>query len=169
MGFLFSNITLQKVVKMLNKAVDTLFCVSIYVQKILSTHGMILEQTHNYFFAPFCSFFSVKPRKGSAGHKHRPEAGTHGKCRLCSVHQSSPVCGSDGHTYSSKARARVVFNLSHSTRFSHSLSQHVIFSAFPISLHNSVCFHPWKGGYISPRNTTAAVEPLSCIIYGLNI
>ncbi|XP_045923589.1 testican-2-like [Micropterus dolomieu] len=46
---------------------------------------------------------SVKPRKGSVGHKHSLEAGVHGKCRLCSALQSSPVCGSDGHTYSSKS------------------------------------------------------------------
>uniref|UniRef100_A0AAQ4NMM0 SPARC (osteonectin), cwcv and kazal like domains proteoglycan 1 n=1 Tax=Gasterosteus aculeatus aculeatus TaxID=481459 RepID=A0AAQ4NMM0_GASAC len=44
---------------------------------------------------------SVKPRKGGAGHKHRLEAGAHGKCRPCSGIQSGPVCGSDGHTYSS--------------------------------------------------------------------
>lgn len=148
---------------------DALFGVSIYVRKILSTYGVISEQTRNYFFCSFLLFFSVKPRKGSAGHKHRPEAGTHGKCRLCSVHQSSPVCGSDGHTYSSKARAPVVFNPSHSTHFSHSLSKRVIFSTFSMSLHNSVCFHPWKGGHISPGNTTAAAELLSCIIYGVNI
>ncbi|XP_026186175.1 testican-1 isoform X2 [Mastacembelus armatus] len=47
---------------------------------------------------------SVKPRKGSVGHKHRLEAGAHGKCRLCSAFQSTPVCGSDGHTYSSKCK-----------------------------------------------------------------
>uniref|UniRef100_A0A4W6BWK7 SPARC (osteonectin), cwcv and kazal like domains proteoglycan 1 n=1 Tax=Lates calcarifer TaxID=8187 RepID=A0A4W6BWK7_LATCA len=47
---------------------------------------------------------SVKPRKGSVGHKHRVEAGAHGKCRLCSAIQSTPVCGSDGHTYSSKCK-----------------------------------------------------------------
>ncbi|XP_063732285.1 testican-1 isoform X1 [Eleginops maclovinus] len=47
---------------------------------------------------------SVKPRKGSAGHKHRPEAVAHGKCRLCSGLQSSPVCGSDGHAYSSRCK-----------------------------------------------------------------
>uniref|UniRef100_A0AAQ5Z7V8 SPARC (osteonectin), cwcv and kazal like domains proteoglycan 1 n=1 Tax=Amphiprion ocellaris TaxID=80972 RepID=A0AAQ5Z7V8_AMPOC len=47
---------------------------------------------------------SVKPRKGSVGHKHRLEAGAHGKCRLCSALQSTPVCGSDGHTYSSKCK-----------------------------------------------------------------
>lgn len=65
MGFLFSNITLRKLVKMLNKAVDTLFCVSIYVQKILSTYGMISEQTCNYFFAPFCSFLVSNPEKAA--------------------------------------------------------------------------------------------------------
>ncbi|KAG7517854.1 testican-1 isoform X1 [Solea senegalensis] len=47
---------------------------------------------------------SVKPRKGSIGHKHTLEAGAHGKCRLCSGLQSTPVCGSDGHTYSSKCK-----------------------------------------------------------------
>uniref|UniRef100_H2TSQ6 SPARC (osteonectin), cwcv and kazal like domains proteoglycan 1 n=2 Tax=Takifugu rubripes TaxID=31033 RepID=H2TSQ6_TAKRU len=47
---------------------------------------------------------SVKPRKGSTGHKHRLEASAHGKCRLCSALQSSPVCGSDGHPYSSKCK-----------------------------------------------------------------
>ncbi|XP_055080678.1 testican-1 isoform X2 [Periophthalmus magnuspinnatus] len=47
---------------------------------------------------------SVKARKGSSGHKHRAEAGAHGKCRLCSTQQSTPVCGSDGHTYSSKCK-----------------------------------------------------------------
>ncbi|MED6242107.1 hypothetical protein ATANTOWER_000246 [Ataeniobius toweri] len=47
---------------------------------------------------------SVKARKGSGGHKHRLEPGSHGKCRLCSAIQSSPVCGSDGHTYSTKCK-----------------------------------------------------------------
>lgn len=102
------------------------------------------EPTLTWWFqwlAVFCSssssccffFLSVKARKGSAGHKRRLEAGGHGKCRLCPVHQSSPVCGSDGHSYSSKAR--VVFDLTHthSTGFSSShLSQ---------SLRLSLCCH----------------------------
>uniref|UniRef100_A0A4W5M137 Kazal-like domain-containing protein n=1 Tax=Hucho hucho TaxID=62062 RepID=A0A4W5M137_9TELE len=45
---------------------------------------------------------SVKPRKGSLAHKHWAGAGAHGKCRPCPVIHPSPVCGSDGHTYSSK-------------------------------------------------------------------
>lgn len=82
---------------------------------------------------------SVKPRKGSTGHKHRLEAGAHGKCRLCSVLQSSPVCGSDGHTYSSKVRshfALMSFCNPHSTFVLLSLSV----------IHNSVCFQWWKPG-----------------------
>uniref|UniRef100_A0A667X6G3 SPARC (osteonectin), cwcv and kazal like domains proteoglycan 1 n=1 Tax=Myripristis murdjan TaxID=586833 RepID=A0A667X6G3_9TELE len=37
-------------------------------------------------------------------HNHKLEAGVHGKCRPCSALQSRPVCGSDGHTYSSKCK-----------------------------------------------------------------
>ncbi|XP_061643951.1 testican-1 isoform X2 [Phyllopteryx taeniolatus] len=47
---------------------------------------------------------SVKARKGSSGHKRRLEAGTRGNCKLCSAPPSNAVCGSDGHTYSSKCK-----------------------------------------------------------------
>eukprot|EP00064_Thunnus_orientalis_P004171 superscaffoldBa00000372_g4182 len=48
--------------------------------------------------------WSVRSRKAGLGHKHRVEASAHGKCRLCTALHASPVCGSDGHTYSSKVR-----------------------------------------------------------------
>jgi len=76
-----------------------------YVQETLSNvkiqiHDFLkLRSIYLWFFS-----FSVKPRKGSVGHKHRLEASPHGKCRLCSALESTPVCGSDGHTYSSKVR-----------------------------------------------------------------
>uniref|UniRef100_M4A1P7 SPARC (osteonectin), cwcv and kazal like domains proteoglycan 1 n=1 Tax=Xiphophorus maculatus TaxID=8083 RepID=M4A1P7_XIPMA len=43
-------------------------------------------------------------RKGSVGHRPGVEPGPPGKCRLCSASQASPLCGSDGHTYSSKCK-----------------------------------------------------------------
>ncbi|KAF5894868.1 testican-1 isoform X1, partial [Clarias magur] len=45
---------------------------------------------------------SIKPRKGSHLHKHWMGGVNHGKCRPCPVVHPNPVCGSDGHTYSSK-------------------------------------------------------------------
>ncbi|XP_036798742.1 testican-1 isoform X1 [Oncorhynchus mykiss] len=47
---------------------------------------------------------SVKPRKERLAHKHWAGAGAHGKCGPCPVIHPSPVCGSDGHTYSSKCK-----------------------------------------------------------------
>ncbi|XP_046716090.1 testican-1 isoform X2 [Silurus meridionalis] len=47
---------------------------------------------------------SIKPRKGSHLHKHWMGAVSHEKCRPCPVVHPSPVCGSDGHTYSSKCK-----------------------------------------------------------------
>ncbi|CDR00103.1 unnamed protein product [Oncorhynchus mykiss] len=61
------------------------------------------------------SLFSVKPRKERLAHKHWAGAGAHGKCGPCPVIHPSPVCGSDGHTYSSKVRRippQPIFSLS---------------------------------------------------------
>ena len=89
---------------------------------------------------------SVKPRKGSAGHKHRLEAGAHGKCRLCSALQTSPVCGSDGHTYSSKVRFPLFAFISLSFTFVFLclplLSSYLKCFVFIIYQNISVCFHP---------------------------
>lgn len=110
----------------------------------------------------FILFFShsVKARKGSAGHKRRLEAGGHGKCRLCPVHQADPVCGSDGHSYSSKAR---VASTSHAcaTRLSSlRLSQ---------SLRLSLCCDcVVRLGLGRLRNTRTAHKLFSAEIDGVN-
>ncbi|XP_042181693.1 testican-1-like isoform X3 [Oncorhynchus tshawytscha] len=66
-------------------------CVSHDYQTAICTNTNHKQPTH-----------SVKPRKGSLAYKHWAGAGAHGKCRPCPVIHPSPVCGSDGHTYSSK-------------------------------------------------------------------
>ncbi|XP_059372342.1 testican-1-like [Carassius carassius] len=47
---------------------------------------------------------SIKLWKGNPPHKRWMGAVNHGKCRPCPVVHSSFVCGSDGHTYSSKCK-----------------------------------------------------------------
>lgn len=79
---------------------ETFLCSGIKVNKYmllfvtLPTHSLALP------------FFSVKPRKGNVPHKRWMGAldMNHGKCRPCPVVHSNSVCGSDGHTYSSKVR-----------------------------------------------------------------
>lgn len=136
-------------------------------------------------FSPLSVCLSVKPRKGSTGHKHRLEASAHGKCRLCSVLQSSPVCGSDGHTYSSKVRLQfssMSLQNPHSSSLSISLSLY-LFLSFSLSLPPSSSLR-WLGsqllsiihcvfsdeslGRIALRNTTVCADLQSCIIYSVN-
>lgn len=115
------------------------------------------------FFAFLSLFFlSVKARKGSAGHKRRLEAGGHGRCRLCPLHQSNPVCGSDGHSYSSKARVDLTHAHTRTTRFS---------SLHPSqSLHLSLCCGCIVGfGLERLRSTRTAHELFSAEIDGVNI
>ncbi len=73
------------------------------------------------------SLCSIKPRKGNPPHKRWMVAVNHGKCRPCPIVHSSLVCGSDGHTYSSKVRYSSLFTLSWMS-WSHDLSIRTYFS-----------------------------------------
>lgn len=130
MGFLFSNITLRKVVKMLNKAVASLFCVSIYVQKILSTYGMISEQTRNYFFAFFCSFLVSSPEKAAQATSTDPKQALLGNVgsALCT---SRVLCAALTDTPTRPRRDLVLFLTSHTLHISLTLSRSV--SSFQLS------------------------------------
>ncbi|XP_015205471.1 testican-1 isoform X2 [Lepisosteus oculatus] len=47
---------------------------------------------------------SMKPRRGNLAHKYWMGTGNLAKCKPCPVIHPSPVCGLDGHTYSSKCK-----------------------------------------------------------------
>lgn len=116
-------------------------------------------------------FLSVKPRKGSAGHKHRLEVGAHGKCRLCSALQSSPVCGSDGHTYSSEVRNPFSIHLPsllpRSLYFSSHFKCVILFSS--VIIYQLFSLFSTIKARIASRRTAALEEPLNYVIYGVNI
>lgn len=52
------------------------------------------------YLSPFFSIFRQK--KGNVAHKHWAGPSNLVKCKPCPVAQSAMVCGSDGHTYTSK-------------------------------------------------------------------
>lgn len=47
-------------------------------------------------------FFFLRQKKGNVAHKHWVGPSNLIKCKPCPVAQSAMVCGSDGHTYTSK-------------------------------------------------------------------
>lgn len=47
-------------------------------------------------------FSILRQKKGNVAHKHWAGPSNLAKCKPCPVAQSAMVCGSDGHTYTSK-------------------------------------------------------------------
>lgn len=137
--------------------------VYLFYEMLRANFNLMISMTCCFLLFLLLFFFlSVKARKGSAGHKRRLEAGGHGKCRLCPVHQSSPVCGSDGHSYSSKAR--VVFDLTHT------LHVFLIFRTFlSLSVFHFAVTGLWRRSQSPRSNTRAADEQFSGVIDGVNI
>ncbi|KAL2077349.1 hypothetical protein ACEWY4_026853 [Coilia grayii] len=70
--------------------------------KVCVSHDYQTAICTNHKQAPHSS---AKPRRGTVTHKqHKVVEVHHGKCRPCPVLHPSPVCGSDGHTYSSTCK-----------------------------------------------------------------
>ncbi|XP_063049532.1 testican-1-like [Engraulis encrasicolus] len=70
--------------------------------KVCVSHDYQTAICTNHKQAPHSS---AKPRKGSVTHKqHKAVEVHHGKCRPCPALQPSPVCASDGHTYTSTCK-----------------------------------------------------------------